>query len=287
MRPSAPLVVLALALLWANAALPAAQTPRMRHASGQAVVPVFEGWHENPDGTFSLSFGYMNRNFSEQLDIPVGPGNRLEPGPADRGQPTYFLPRRHTGVFTVVVPKDFGDRRLAWTITANGHTHSVPGHLRKEWKIDALKKVTNGNTPPVVTLEAAGTPIQGPGGGRTALRTSVGVPLALSVHVTDDMIRDRVGGGARQDGPRQLGVTWSKYRGPGSVTFTELSPAIDAAGRATTTATFSEPGEYVLHVLAWDDSGPLARGVMAVGFQCCWTNGYADVMVQRADRQRR
>ena len=48
-------------------------------------------------------FGYFNRNHQEHVDIAVGPDNRIEPGPADRGQPTHFLPRRQTGVFAVRV----------------------------------------------------------------------------------------------------------------------------------------------------------------------------------------
>ncbi|MEE2776710.1 MAG: hypothetical protein VYE73_08095, partial [Acidobacteriota bacterium] len=109
------------------------------HDSGQSVSPVYEGWYPNPDGTFTLSFGYFNRNYAQRLDISVGEHNRIEPGPADRGQPTHFLPRRHTGVFAVEVPGDFGDRRLVWTLTANGETISIPGHLRPEWQIDALR----------------------------------------------------------------------------------------------------------------------------------------------------
>src|SRR5688572_25977589 len=83
-----------------------------RRDSGQGVGPVFEGWDSNPDGTFSLYFGYMNRNWKEQVDIPVGPGNFFEPGARDRGQPTHFLPRRQKQVFSIVVPKDFGSQTL-------------------------------------------------------------------------------------------------------------------------------------------------------------------------------
>ena len=88
--------------------------------------PSYEGWYPNADGTFSLSFGYFNRNYEERLDIPVGPDNRIEPGPANRGQPTHFLPRRQTGVLAVVVPADFGDRQLTWILTANGETVASP-----------------------------------------------------------------------------------------------------------------------------------------------------------------
>ena len=60
----------------------------------QNVVPVFEGWLRNPDGAFTMVFGYFNRNLKEELAIPPGPENKIEPGELDRGQPTYFLPRR-------------------------------------------------------------------------------------------------------------------------------------------------------------------------------------------------
>ena len=95
------------------------------HSVGQSVTPAYEGWFFNPDGTISLSFGYFNRNYEEHLDIPLGSSNRFDPGPADRGQPTHFLPRRQTGVFTVVVPADFGDQQVTWTLTANGETYAI------------------------------------------------------------------------------------------------------------------------------------------------------------------
>src|SRR5450432_442328 len=78
-------------------------------ASGQTANPAFEGWYKNADGTFSLSFGYFNRNESEILSIPVGPDNFISQGDANQGQPTYFYPRRHWGVFAVKVPADFGE----------------------------------------------------------------------------------------------------------------------------------------------------------------------------------
>jgi len=79
--------------------------------------------------------------------------------------------------------------------------------------------------------------------------------------------------------PPNLGLVWSKYRGPGTVTFDDPTPAIDATSKSDTTVTFSRPGEYVLRVLAWDDSGG-QNAIMAGGFFCCWTNGYVTVQVQ-------
>ena len=249
--------------------------PRPR---GQSVTPAFEGWYPNADGTFNLSWGYMNRNYEERLDVPVGPANRLEPGAPDRGQPTHFLPRRQTGVFTVTVPADFGDRTLTWTLTSNGETVSVPGHLRPEWRIDTLREVTTGNTPPVLRFEPDGPHAQGPRGIRSAAEVRAPDSVPLEVWISDDLVLRSSGNYPLTREPR-LGVVWSKFRGPGKVNFSEVEPALDAAGKAVTSASFDAPGRYVLRVLAWDDSGPQLT-TMAVGFQCCWTNGYVDVLVK-------
>ena len=106
---------------------------------GQTVTPAFEGWYRNADGTISLSFGYFNRNEAEIVDIPVGPSNFVSPGEANRGQPTHFHPRRHWGVFTVVVPATFGERdKVTWTLVVRGDSLAIPGSLKKNWEIDAL-----------------------------------------------------------------------------------------------------------------------------------------------------
>src|SRR5215212_4242504 len=100
-----------------------------RHWTGQGVAPVYEGFDQNPDGTFNMWFGYMNRNFEEALDLPVGASNRFEPG-GDRGQPTHFDTRRHKDVFRVVFPKDSGDTaKLQWTLTVNGKIETIAGTL--------------------------------------------------------------------------------------------------------------------------------------------------------------
>ena len=246
------------------------------HAVGQSITPSFEGWYANPDGTFSIVFGYFNRNHEEHLDIPVGASNRIEPGPADQGQPTYFLPRRQTGVFAVVVPADFGDQRLTWTLIAHGETISIPGHLRPEWEITALEEITSGNTPPVLKFGSDAKPGQGPLGTKVELTATVASPTPITVWATDDGVRKVR---AQSQRPPTLGLAWSKYRGPGTVTFSESRPKVDDAGKAVTSATFSEPGEYVLRVLAWDDSGGQGP-IMAGGFFCCWTNGFVTVNVQ-------
>src|SRR5260370_40573965 len=120
------------ALVWAPLLLKAqsAQLPmEPLHESGQNVTAAYEGWFKNPDGSISILFGYFNRNLKEDLDIPVGPNNQIEPGGPDQGQPTHFLPRRQWGVFTVTVPDNFGTDKLTWTLVANGQATAVPAQL--------------------------------------------------------------------------------------------------------------------------------------------------------------
>ena len=248
------------------------------HDVGQSASPSFEGWYPNEDGTFSLSFGYFNRNYEQTLDIPIGPANHFTAGAEDRGQPTHLLPRRHTGVFTVVVPADFGDRTLTWSLTAAGETFAVPGHLRPEWRIDALEEVTSGNRPPELSFDAGAGETrvgQGPGGVRQSLIAAAGTPLTLAIRVRDDRVQKQ----SLRGRPTRMGLVWSKYRGPGSVEIADPNPEIPEDGLTTTSVTFSEPGDYVLRALAWDDSGGQGA-IMAGGFQCCWTNAYVDVRVE-------
>src|SRR5262245_32045789 len=93
-----------------------------KYNSGQDVQPIFEGWSKAPDGSYRMHFGYLNRNYVQELSIPVGPGNNVEPGGPDRGQPTVFDVRTHRNMFTVAVPKDWGKKELVWTVVANGKT---------------------------------------------------------------------------------------------------------------------------------------------------------------------
>jgi len=236
--------------------------------SGQSVTGAFEGWYRNPDGTFSLLLGYFNRNSKQILDIPVGPNNRIEPGNPDQGQPTHFAPRRQWGVFRVVVPKDFGNKKLTWTIVANGQTTTIPMGLNPLYVVDPFKDAGNGNTPPVIKFEPEGTAFTGPPHGiARMLTTKLSVPLALTLWVSDD----RPMRGGRGTPP----LAWSMFRGPADVTFESERPAADAPqGKTVTTAKFTAPGEYILRVQANDSTGDGGGG-----FQCCWTNVHVKVTV--------
>jgi hypothetical protein len=262
-------IAIAIPAVWfvALAQAPGSLNLESARESGQSVTGAFEGWYQNPDGTYSLLMGYFNRNSKEVLDIPIGPNNRIEPGGPDQGQPTYFLPRRQWGVFRVVVPKDFGNKKLTWTIVANGQTTSIPMSLNPLWVVEPFKDAANGNMPPVIKFDPSGPSFTGPPHGiARTLMTTVQQPLDLSVWVSDD----RPARGARGAGP----VSWTKFRGPGEVTFASTRAAADDQGKTSTTATFSAPGEYVLRGQANDSTGDGGGG-----FQCCWTNVHVKVTV--------
>ncbi|GJM14604.1 MAG: hypothetical protein DHS20C12_30070 [Pseudohongiella sp.] len=105
---------------------------------GQHVEPAFEGWRPNDDGTFSMMFGYMNLNWSEEPNVPVGEHNNFGPGEADRGQPTHFLPRRNRFTFEVEVPSDWGDRELVWTLNVNGVERKAYATLKPDYLVDNI-----------------------------------------------------------------------------------------------------------------------------------------------------
>jgi hypothetical protein len=241
----------------------AAQLVNLRHWSGQAVAPVYEGFDINPDGSFNMWFGYMNRNYEEGVDLPVGADNAFEPG-GDRGQPTHFVPRRHKDVFSVRVPKDFGDQTLVWKLNAHGQPQQVVATLKPVWQIDRLRTTRGGNSekvssnlPPAVTLG-------------TTNQTATGATLTVSA--TDDGLP------ARRGQPVGMTVLWAKFRGPGDVVFSDAQAKL-ANGRATTTATFTEPGDYILQAVVDDGSGEAAGNF---GYHCCWTNAQVKLTVKGA-----
>jgi hypothetical protein len=268
------------AALAAGGAMVSAQGPLLpstpKLGFGASVTPAYDGWFDNPDGTHTFVIGYYNRNWSQEVDIPIGPDNHFEPGEPDRGQPTHFLPRRQWGVFVISVPKDFGKSSLTWTLVANGQTTVIPMDLDPLWVVAPFKDVALGNTPPGVRFEAEGATHQGPPNGISrSYDTSVSHSLTLPAWVSDDGVR------APEARTRSLipTVAWSKYRGPGDVVFDKAQPTVDEkTGSTTTQATFKTPGEYILRVQVND-----ATGDGGGGFQCCWTNAHVKVTVT-ADR---
>lgn len=262
------------------------QLPYMlKYNKGQNVQPVFQGWSRNEDGTFDMHLGYLNRNYIEELHIPIGPDNNIEPAGPDQGQPTYFYTRAHRQIFSVTVPADFGDKRLVWSLTIRGKTEVAEGWLQPEWEItDEGAGVRdrgeewNRNVPPTISITSASS-------------VAAGAPVNLKASVTDDGLptprgrrqlqRNRAigqevppilvppegtpeppknipelnvnarGRQTRTSPPEGLSTSYIVWRGPGAVTFEPEFSMVENGG-AETTATFRTPGTYVLRARAFD-----------------------------------
>ena len=279
--PRARLGALAAAL--ALCGLTAADGQQIVYLSGQTIAPAFEGWEQNPDGSFNMVFGYFNRNLEEHLHVPIGPDNRIEPGGPDQGQPTWFMPRRNRFHFKVRVPADFGDRELVWTLTTQDRTEKAYATLIPEYIIDKqlpMLDVGNFGRDPEgrdMLNEAPNVALEGP----STHDVAVGAPLHLAASAGDDgMPEPKSAPRGRPGSPRSranalgLRVVWYVYRGDGAhVAFDPPqfkaypdyrlnsnspwspgweTPALPADRRWPVTATFSRPGEYVVRVLATD-----------------------------------
>lgn len=277
--------------------------PQLIRAIGGPVVPIFEGWFPNADGTHQLCFGYFNTNTVETFDIPIGPNNRIEPAEFNGLQPTHFMPqpdggRRHYCVMSVTVPADWGpDRDVVWTLVEErtGQEFSSPGRLKHStYRFDEPVQESRKNSSPKVRLSAEGPVSEGRVGfvqgmvGET-LSTSVGEPVALTARVRRDNPYIK-------DDPRAIRVRWFKYQGPGDVVFTpdwsswkeETIGWVDAStwlesefayGESTTDAVFSERGEYIIQVQAYNNAGRRTNETSDFEFWCCWTNAFVKVVV--------
>jgi len=306
---------------------------------GLRVVPFFDGWYANPDGTISFSFGYSNLNKDTVVEIPLGPDNFIVPKEYDGRQPTAFLvvaPEppdggggggrgagaspdaaagagaaasagagaaagtgaaaagagaargggaaanrgrdrdRERGVFTVTVPGSYkGD--VVWTLRYAGQTFSVPARA-KSTAYQLSWPAAMGSLPPLLSFQPSGATGRGPTGIQGApLQAKVGAPLPLTIWLTDDAVHDKepIKFGRERPG---MNVSWYKHSGPGPVVFDpQKAPFPTPTGQSTTTATFKEPGDYVIRVKA--DAFGYADS--SSGNQCCWTNGYQKVAVTR------
>jgi hypothetical protein len=258
--------VLAIAGGLAHAQIPPTYIPDIKFATGRSIVPYLEGWIKNPDETCDFVFGYFNRNTEEELAIAPGPQNSVMPDGPDRGQPTYFLTRRQPRIFRVRVAKDWGDRSITWSITANGVTEKVVSKLLPAEEINEHMMIANGNNimrfgeedlnqPPAVQVAAIGD-------------VTAGAAVTLSATVTDDGLpKPRAPSAPRPTAPPSrfqsqrntttgntplgLRLTWLEYRGPAKVTF-ETNPIRVAGDKAVTTARFAAPGSYTLIAVAND-----------------------------------
>jgi hypothetical protein len=262
----------------------------LTYSRGQNISPAYEGWEQTADGSRYFVFGYMNRNWEEEIDIPVGPDNMFNIGSADQDQPTHFLPRRNRFVFRVRVPEGFSDRdEMIWTLTSHGKTEKAYASLRLDYVIDDVVKASEtgalgagtsspevrANRPPSLRIDPA-----------TPRTVNAGKPLVLSASVEDDGIPKRRANNAAAQRlatvpPTRitvgknpgLHISWFVYRGAGKVTFDPpqvkawedtrtganspwapvwASDPIPPDGKITSQVIFSQPGTYVLRCRADD-----------------------------------
>jgi hypothetical protein len=235
-----------------------------RFARGQDVSPTYKGWERNGDGSYTLHFGYFNRNAEEEFDVPIGPENNFDSGNGDQGQPTHFYAGRHWWVFNVVVPKDWPkDKRAVWTLTTHGVTNQAKGWLQPEWEMDKGVIFQNSNRDPFLMfvggedtdVDADNLPPTLTGSSAETVR--VGQPITLSVTATDDGLPKPLPDptGRRQQGVR---IRWIVYRAPGTAHNVRFEPDVmkdRVYGHPVTfatKATFSRPGSYRVRAIASD-----------------------------------
>ena len=256
----------------------------LKYRTGQTVQPIFEGWSRKADGGFTMHFGYFNRNFVEEVHVPVGPDNHFEPGVPDTGQPTFFYPRAHRRVFNIDVPSDFGDRRLVWNLTTQGETLRAIGWLEPTWETAArsaggrrLSPEAARNTAPEIAVDAPPAVALADGATLLARVTDDGLPVVREIDPNrprrgsndpptlqrgpDDIepphnvpsVPNRRGSSVQQPRVRGLRVSWIVWRGPAGASFEPAPTVAVEDGQAVVTAAFTAPGDYVLRATANDN----------------------------------
>ena len=280
---------LALVLMGLTAAPVNAQLPQQLRdyplapvqSSGDLVAPFFDGWIANADGSVTMVFGFMNRNTEENVDIPLGPNNYIEPAQFDGVQPTHFpiyawRGLRERGAFAVTVPANMAGTEIVWTLAHAGHSYSLPGRATSTaYEMSSAPRALGSLNPGIRFTQGGpeGSGREGIMGPRVT--ASVGTPVTLSAFVQDRGERE---GYDTESSLFPVTATWIRHQGPGEVQLTPVREEIDGAagwGEATTLATFTEPGEYVIRMRVDNFTAPDSR----FGNQCCWSNAYVPVTV--------
>ncbi|MCB1671087.1 MAG: hypothetical protein R3F41_03120 [Gammaproteobacteria bacterium] len=285
----------------------AQQPPRFLTLSppeGFPIVPLLEGWVRNDDGSRTIIFGYINRN-EDEVDVPVGENNYIEPAEFNGMQPGHFASGRGAQVFSVILPPDRADEDVWWYIRSGDKNEllKVPGRANASaYELDFIRPRPQGALRPLVGV--------GVDGAQAAENMAViadyprivrvGERIEMAINAMDPSVRDP--SDPRFKEPLDLGVHWAKHQGPGNVTFSyhpetpqpenpynerdpryarwEADPreaSIEGGnGVAKVWATFSTPGEYLIRTMVENWQAPDS----SQGDQCCWTNVYQRVTVR-------
>ena len=206
----------------------------------QPIYPAYDGFLQNQDGSYTLSFAYFSHN-AGPVTIPPGDANAFGPGARDRQQPTTFLPGHWRFQCVMVVGPEF-DGKLVWTLSHGGTTTGTSQRmLQSNWnlvegaaelaRIDYAKALRGVclNRAPITRVLGVSR-----GDGPT-MTTAVGERLSLFGSVHDEGL------------PRAaaLQVRWAQVSGPGTASFSDGTAA-------RTYASFSAPGVYELELTGND-----------------------------------
>ena len=266
-----------------------------RGMTGEEVAPMFNGWILNEDRSITMIFGFGNLNRTSDLDVPLGPNNKLEPAEFQGAQPTHFpvYSRRgfvgiqERGAFAVTVPADMADTEVVWTLSSNGKTWSVPGRATSAAYEMSAAEMASGSLKPAIRFSMDGPESVDPAGIHAEPQVAkVGQPVTLSALMQDRGVRDLYAGNDRLYVP--LGTFWVMHQGPAKpeIETAEISgreraekdagdPNKNEWTEVSTQVTFMEPGEYLMRLRVDNFEAPDSQ----FDNVCCWSNAYFPVTV--------
>ena len=264
---------------------------------GLPVIPFMEGWYANEDGSVTVSFGYHNRN-EDDITVPIGESNRIEPLSLDGMQPEIYYSGRHTGVFGINVPESMLEDSIWWYLkTGDLEELSVPGGLGSEaYELDRRAR-PQGSVQPYIWFDVddRGSGPEGVVASET-ITVSLNESVTIEVQTEDPSVRDPSNPLFAK--PLDTRVIWYKHQGPGNVSFSEhhstpfdtgptrstrgMIPVAESRvivsqgnGPARVNASFSQTGEYMIRARLDNWASSDSDGLD----QCCWSNAYQRVRV--------
>jgi hypothetical protein len=218
----------------------------------QPIYPAYDGFVKNPDGSYTLSFGYFSHN-AEPISIQAGAENSFAPEPGDRQQPVVFKPGQWRFQCVMVVNADVAGK-VRWTVTHAGTTTGTSERmLQSNWNLvegaSELSRIDVAKAPRGVCLNRAPTV-------RLLGKTARKGEVAIDATTSEDL---HLFGSVNDEGlPRNgaLAIEWKMQKGPGQVTFSNPKAA-------RTRASFTAPGVYSLELSATDGEFPVSLRVVA------------------------
>ena len=244
-----------------------------------------------------MIFGFANQNLEEQVNVPIGPNNKIEPAQFDGVQPTHFPVYRRPGFvglqergsFAVILPADMADTEVVWTLNSGGKSYSVPGRATTPaYEMSAGERAL-GTLKPAIRFSINGPEATDPVGiYASPITTTVGSSVTLSAYVQDRGNRADYEDNESLFYP--LGTEWVLHQGPAEpnietakITGRDRAKEEGESGSSgsngwtevTTQVTFPEPGDYVIRLRVDNFTAPDSQ----FDNVCCWSNGYVPVTV--------